>query len=120
MQRVIKFRAWSKIKKTMFFPRVIDLENSSWPLMQFTGLKDKNGKEIFEGDILMMDDEIPFLTVKWRVSKYVIERQLHPDLGDKDYGWKFVDLAEASDGDHTITDAAVVSNIYENPDLNQP
>jgi len=59
MTREIKFRAWNKgtkdmisweqdVKKT-FQSR---LELPECILMQFTGLKDKNGKEIFEGDII--------------------------------------------------------------------
>jgi uncharacterized phage protein (TIGR01671 family) len=58
--REIKFRVWDKGLKKMFnWP--IDIGYwlpddgksvlSGWILMQFTGLKDKNGKEIYEGDI---------------------------------------------------------------------
>lgn len=51
--REIKFRAWTGNEMfTMYnegFWAHAD-NNSHWPIMQFTGLKDKNGKEIYEGD----------------------------------------------------------------------
>ena len=74
IMREIKFRAWGKENKEIYEPDLIydgksaelnkspdlqDVDSNNDVLMQYTGLKDKNGKEIFEGDICRLDDNEP-------------------------------------------------------------
>jgi len=70
MNRIIKFRAWSEIYKEMSTTFGSDenindfFAKTNLTIMQFTGLTDKNGKEIFEADIIR-DSLGNIATVEW-------------------------------------------------------
>jgi len=81
-QREIKFRAWNKNVGTMttsIWPSLSQFksEDKEHVFMQFTGLLDKNGKEIFEGDIVRyfvngmeIIDKVIWIMGFFAVSKY--------------------------------------------------
>ena len=85
MNRIIKFRAWQKHKNKMLLWEELqdwnfvdfNFAGSETVFMQFTGLTDKNGKEIYESDYL--DDE---WCVFWGSGKYILHNISTGDIID--------------------------------------
>ena len=128
-QREIKFRGWIKSKNKMEEVWQIDFVKKANSdklvanevsiddellgvdtqviLMQFTGLKDKNGKEIYEGDIVIN---------QWGIREEV---NLEPiDVADYENGWAgFGWVLETHSLEDIKEKVEVIGNIYENKEL---
>jgi len=119
--RDIKFRVWDNDSSKMYpvlqlftscgstYPKVrVDdkNENEDWlftkdfVIQQFTGLKDKNDREIYEGDIIKGPHD--FGPGGWHERTGTIE--FHKFNG---YSWEYWDIKHIE----------VVGNIFENPEL---
>ena len=124
-----KFRAWDKELQTMLDVSLIDfkkrvLVGEHWKfgetnfmsfdeieLMQSTGLRDKNGKEIFEGDIVQFEDchEVSdFLYINTGIIEWC-QGGFHVTNRDS------VLMEDLLDGDSL--DVTIIGNIYETPEL---
>jgi hypothetical protein len=113
MTRVIKFRGWDKETKCMYIPIDLSMPKKHWnwlgerdvPLMQFTGLLDKNGREIYEGDILT-DDENDLFRVGWNDQNAMFSCDL---IGADGKAYDEFSIEKV--------DGEIIGNIYENPEL---
>ena len=124
--RPIKFRAWDKAEGRMY--PIEQWANKSWvaipiqddedtwhleqrelkdiELMQFTGLLDKNGKEIYEGDIVKADYQTDPFEVLYLNACFTARDRMGHFIG-------------AIGLDHPKVEATceIIGNIYENPEL---
>lgn len=111
--RETKFRIWDKNNGTMMkWEQLVDhysefivgcmaKNDSEYPVMQYTGLKDKNGVEIYEGDIvkiLGVDDEVFEVVFNGSYLQFLFINKRMFQLPDFD-------------------ELEVIGNIYENPEL---
>jgi hypothetical protein len=105
----IKFRVWNG--EAMVSPDYItrdgyahwkedSIPRSSNDLLQYTGLKDKNGEEIYKGDIVKTEDGIVF-AVEWVEST--------PGPGMRDIAGMEVPMF--------CDKSEIIGNIYKNPEL---
>ena len=123
--REIKFRAWDKKRKSMNYG-IEDMMNFGYFLqtpwievMQYTGLNDKNGKEIYEGDVVKIytwrDEEEPELDeftihkIKWFGEYPAFD--FEPQLDCESNG---LHHAQCSDETYGIE---IIGNIHENSEL---
>ena len=123
----IKFRAWDEVDGTFIpchsdlFAEIIERNGFSWPtmqknpeypqihVMQYTGLNDKDGREIYDRDIVRykLGGEWVVGDVRYDVyaARYVKRAEKIGEL------WDYKDLSSY------IGSTSVIGNVYENPEL---
>ncbi len=109
-QRILKFRAWTVLdgrKEFIYFP-IYRIGEYDWGIFdvkpvfqQFTGLKDKNGKDIYEGDIV----------------EYSLDGNLFQDkVVFENFGWNLINI-EGEESSFPLTSGLkyrIIGNIFEN------
>lgn len=114
---MIKFRAWDRVDNTMVGWEILERASfyeldPSRVLMQFTGLLDKNGKEIYEGDIVLASNE-------WQLKREVGNQEVfyNSKLAKFDFKNRKGIYLNNNVLQHPQTRLEVIGNIWENPEL---
>ena len=133
--RPLKFRLFDKTTKQMYGPVDI-LEVHNWHidpedvLMQFTGLSDKSGREIYEGDVIKFDTsyyppcedgwgrEIPIQEKDREYFKTIIPDYSFGAMGWSSWGFEIERFPVGGRFSHKKSSGMeVIGNIYSNPEL---
>ena len=78
-----------------------------YPLMQYTGLKDKNGKEIYEGDILKYLQSNVYDSLGYLVREVIFD----------DGGFSVQELDDYCPYIGVLGETEIIGNVYEQPEL---
>ena len=137
--REIKFRAWVKRERKLHesyfgmhyasFSEICNgiANDSGVPLnvdsfsiddieiMQFTGLKDKDGKEIYEGDIILRGGKKHIVYYNNQIGGFDYLDEV--DWRGQQEGWKPIGFQTSSVGAFNLKVDEVIGNIYEDPEL---
>jgi len=136
--RETKYRAWYKKAKSLLQVRGIQFYDDSmriniyglqysddeyepadkFELMQYTGLQDKNGKEIYEGDIIRfqdieMEDDPVTGYIDFRDGTFIVRQEggsVYRFWNDGMHDWHTVEYLDCET-------CEVLGNIHENPEL---
>lgn len=123
-----RYRAWDSWRKRMSVVdriyidtkgvRLYDDFGEYWrdfsdvELMQSTGLKDKNGKEIFEGDIIKNGEAVVDVknhpTLGFYTTPNGVERSFGDNTSIRDFNNDVEDFSDVTE---------IIGNVYENPEL---
>lgn len=116
MNREFEFRAWDKINKDMFNVESINFQErrvykdtvsyrkfEDIDLMQYTGLKDEYGDEIYEGDIVTLHNSKYEVIFNSKEARFVL----------KDVFFE-MDIPFTNNNNERME---VLGNIYENPEM---
>lgn len=139
-KRPIKFRAWHKGEAFMIdWDLIVDdgilayFASDDYELMQYTGLKDEDGREIYEGDIVSVTADIE--VGGWNILRDIVEEErtirqsitceVYYDEALALYALDTIRKAEHMDswgffGDDGAQEFEVIGNIYEKPELLTP
>lgn len=120
MNREIKFRCWDTVSKLWvggwkITQSGVKSYEKGYVWMQFTGLLDRNGKDIYEGDICKMKfggigDEF-IISIRWDFSGANWQFDDHTSFDDG------VGLGNFDFNCGIANDSEIIGNIYENPNL---
>ena len=121
-QREIKFRIWAETDdgNELIYLGKSECDNGLWfdapkhldkyiSLMQFTGLHDKKGNEIYEGDVCKRERHKELYEIVFYKSSWAIKNETEKAIWHQEFcNGAMTDQLE------------IIGNIYENPDLLNP